>query len=50
MEACSRACTRDEVLDRIHEPPPWFDVLRPDEAAVLRDLLAKLVEAAAARG
>src|SRR3954451_2045067 len=40
---------RDEVLDRIHEPPPWFDVLSPDEAETLRDLLAKLVEAAAPR-
>jgi DNA-binding MarR family transcriptional regulator len=40
---------RDEVLDRIHEPPPWFDVLSQDEAETLRDLLAKLVAAAAAR-
>jgi DNA-binding MarR family transcriptional regulator len=40
---------RDEVLDRIHEPPAWFDVLDPGEAETLRDLLAKLVQAAAAR-
>lgn len=39
---------RDDVLDRIHEPPPWFDALAPDEVVALRDLLAKMVEAAAA--
>jgi DNA-binding MarR family transcriptional regulator len=38
---------RDEVLDRVHEPPPWFDVLSEDEVGILRDLLAKLVSAAA---
>lgn len=38
---------REEVLDRMHQPPPWFDVLEPDEVVALRDLLAKLVEAAA---
>src|SRR4051794_33224717 len=34
---------RDEVLDRIHEPPPWVDVLSPDGGGALPGLLAKLV-------
>jgi DNA-binding MarR family transcriptional regulator len=39
--------TREELLERLHEPPPWFDVLAEDEQRALRDLLLKLVAAAA---
>lgn len=38
---------RNALFDRIHEPPDYFDALSPEETATLRDLLAKLVAAAA---
>lgn len=38
--------TRTELLDRMYEPPPCFDALSAAESARLRDLLAKLVDAA----
>jgi DNA-binding MarR family transcriptional regulator len=37
---------REEVLARMHEPPPCFDVLTAAEVRELRRLLAKVVEAA----
>jgi DNA-binding MarR family transcriptional regulator len=30
------------ALERLYEPPPWFDVLTSDEQAQLRDLLFKV--------
>jgi MarR family transcriptional regulator, organic hydroperoxide resistance regulator len=30
------------ALERIYEPPAWFDALTPDEQVQLRDLLAKV--------
>ena len=38
---------RTELQARMHEPPPFFDALGPDEVGQLRALLAKLVDAAA---
>ena len=38
---------RSELQARMHEPPPFFDALDPDEVRRLHDLLAKLVAAAA---
>jgi DNA-binding MarR family transcriptional regulator len=41
--------TREELLDRMHQPPPCFDALSPAEVRDLRDLLAKLVDAVASQ-
>ncbi len=41
---------REDVLRRLHEPPPCLDALTAAEVTVLRDLLAKLVAAGAAPG
>lgn len=40
---------REELLARMHQPPPCFDVLGADEVSQLRGLLAKVVEAATPR-
>jgi DNA-binding MarR family transcriptional regulator len=36
---------RADLLDRMHEPPEWFGALSDPEVELLRDLLARLVEA-----
>lgn len=38
--------TRQQLLDRMHEPPACFAALTPAEIATLGGLLAKLVKAA----
>jgi DNA-binding MarR family transcriptional regulator len=40
--------TREQLLDMLHDPPAWFDVLSVPERRTLRDLLRKLVAAAEA--
>jgi DNA-binding MarR family transcriptional regulator len=40
--------TRDELLGRLHEPPPFFGALTGAEQRALRDLLRKLLVAAGA--
>lgn len=37
---------RQELLDHLHRPPEFFSALTPAERRTLRDLLAKLVDAA----
>lgn len=42
--------TREQLLDKLHDPPAWFDVLSTDERRDLRDLLRKLVAGAEEAG
>ncbi len=42
--------TREQLLDKLHDPPAWFDVLSTDERRDLRHLLRKLVAAAEEAG
>jgi DNA-binding MarR family transcriptional regulator len=42
--------TREQLLDTLHDPPPWFDALSKADRRTLRDLLRKLVAAAEAAG
>lgn len=40
--------TRELLLDKLHDPPAWFDSLSTNERRTLRDLLHRLVDAAEA--
>ena len=40
--------TRELLLDKLHDPPPWLDALSTEDCRTLRDLLQTLVAAAEA--